>query len=71
MVMGSQNPESPFPRKLPDGRVVVDEFCTCGCKRSGHNHSIAWGHGSCATCRICPKFSFKAFVFQSKLGVVP
>lgn len=73
-MMGSQNPESPFPRKLPDGRVVVDELCQCGCLRSQHYHSIAWGHGCCRqekqVCN-CPKFAFKAFVFKSHLGFVP
>lgn len=64
--MGSCDPESPFPRKW-DGKVVVDEKCTCGCLRSQHYHSLAWGHGCCRRPRagcICPKFQFAGFVFQ-------
>lgn len=69
-MMGSHNPESPFPKKLPDGRTVIDEICTCGCRRSHHWDSLAFGQGSCRQEDVphcnCPKFTFKDFVF---LGV--
>lgn len=49
-------------RKLRDGRVVVDEWCSCDHLRSQHgdSHPLAHGHGACS----CPKFTWMAFVFQ-------
>ncbi len=59
--MKSMHPENPFPRKLPSGKVQIDERCTCGCLRSQHYDSLAFGHGSCREC-ICPKFTWSAHV---------
>lgn len=47
---------SPFPRATPKG-TVVDEWCTCGCLRSMHQDTVAFGHGSCTYCK-CDKFSW-------------
>jgi len=38
--------KKPFPHKLPDGRIIVDEKCSCGCRRSEHEDSTyEYGHG--------------------------
>jgi hypothetical protein len=45
--VSASRPANPFPRKRPDGIVVVDETCACGHRRSGHADSTARGHGRC------------------------
>jgi len=59
---------SPFPRRLPDGRVIVDEKCRCGHLRSEHNDTLLnYGHGSLPG--VCDQFSWINFVMeQSKKG---
>lgn len=57
--------ESPFPRTLADGRVIVDEMCACGQPRSRHEASAfgAFGHGHCGA-STCKRFTWVAMVFQ-------
>ncbi len=71
-------PPNPFPMSLPSGRLIVDEYCRCGHKRSEHGHTVAWGHGECkasATSRngrvhreecVCQKFTWKASIYGGK-----
>lgn len=65
---------NPFPMTLTDGRIVVNELCTCGHFRTQHGGLVH--HGMCLAgpntrgrrkltplvCR-CHKFSFAAHVF--------
>jgi hypothetical protein len=38
--------KSPFPCKMPDGRILIDEKCACGCRRSEHEDTpLEYGHG--------------------------
>lgn len=57
---------SPFPRTLPDGRICIDEKCTCGRFRSSHEDTVAYGHGPyfLGDKQVCLKFSFATYVFE-------
>jgi len=61
---------SPFPRVLNDGRICVDEKCTCGRYRSSHEDTVAYGHGPylIGDRRECPKFSFATYVFDRSIA---
>ena len=52
-----------FPRKMPNGRVVLDEVCLCGHLRSEHRDTIAYGHGSCACACMCERYPRADHVF--------
>lgn len=57
--------KNPFPVTRPtDGATIVDERCACGCLRSEHADTIAFGHGLCTECS-CPKFSWRGMVIQN------
>lgn len=50
------------------GRVVLNERCTCGKLRTEHedNHPVlAQGHGPCLLSG-CKRFTFKSFVLQRR-----
>lgn len=52
---------SPFPYTLRDGRVVIDEWCSCLHLRSEHMGQMPiFGHGPCTIgfCE-CPKYTFE------------
>jgi hypothetical protein len=51
--------ESPFPHLLRD-RLVIDELCACGRRRSEHADTLAWGHGAAEGCR---KFTWIGFIY--------
>ena len=61
--MGS--PMFPYTAR-PSGRVVVDEWCHCGCKRTNHK-----GEKFTARCRSegcgCVKFKWRASIFDDPL----
>ena len=42
---------------------IVDELCSCGCKRSQHNDTLAQGHGSCKACD-CKKFMWVKSIYK-------
>lgn len=50
----------------PSGRVVLDEWCECGCKRSEHK-----GEKHTARCRVegctCVKFKWRDFIFDDPI----
>lgn len=58
-------PESPFPKKLDDGRVVVGEICHCDHSIHAHTNSLlAYGHGKCVINGCpCSKFTSKERVY--------
>lgn len=63
--MDPSNFPIPFPRATKDGRIIVDEMCDCGRRRSQHNGiGPAWGHGACRASG-CAKFTWVEHVFGS------
>ncbi len=42
-------------------KIILDELCTCGHKRSEHNDTFTEGHGSCKKCK-CVKFTWSKFI---------
>ena len=54
---------NPFPRKMPDGRVVLDEKFCCGAARTEHGPGRfgAFGHGACERTG-CPQFTWAEMV---------
>ena len=52
-------------RRMPDGRLILDERCTCGHLRSEHE-SPACGVRASSNHLPCPcrRFTWKAFVFS-------
>ncbi len=62
---------NPFPRTVPNGRVITDEKCVCGGLRSEHETLITWGHGPGKAnadkplTRDCPRFRWASFVFKN------
>lgn len=59
--MSGEHATSPFPRTDGKGREIVDEWCECGCLRSQHCDTFAFGHGHghCLECK-CAKFSWSS-----------
>lgn len=71
------HPTSPFPFRINrlDGTAVnvVDERCVCGCFRSGHRDTDAFGHGACTGTQhdprgddgpcLCEQFTWSSWVF--------
>jgi len=44
---------------LANGKVIIDEWCVCGHKRSEHENTLfVKGHGPCMKCH-CIKFTWK------------
>jgi hypothetical protein len=46
---------------LPDGNLVIDEWCKCKHKRSAHNDNVEKGHGPCRLCD-CGRFVWEDFL---------
>mgnify|MGYP001564770319 CR=1 FL=1 len=49
-----------FEGKTSNGKLIVDEFCSCGHYRSHHNDNLgglAVGHGNCTECG-CKQFTW-------------
>lgn len=55
---------NPFPRTTPKGRVVLDEMCSCGAKRTEHGPGPmgGFGHGPCGRTG-CRQFTWVAMVY--------
>jgi hypothetical protein len=53
---------NPFPFSLRSGRVVVDEECACGHRRTEHGPTLAFGHGTCRRCP-CVLFTWMRWVY--------
>ncbi len=51
----------------PNGKIIADERCSCGLRRS--NHSGSQGHGSAVGCIsvrkrvVCPQFTWAGFIY--------
>ena len=56
---------SPFPVIIPKG-VIIDEMCGCGARRSEHEDTFGYGHGTCKRTE-CPKFSWASFVVSENV----
>ncbi len=54
---------NPFPHVLPNGKVVLDEICKCGAKRTEHGPRFVYGHGECARTG-CAQFTWKATIIE-------
>lgn len=69
--MPSDPKNSPFPHKLCDGKVWIDELCRCGANRSEHEDGYggAYGHGHCVRTN-CDRFRFKRFVYGKARRVI-
>jgi hypothetical protein len=61
--------ENPFPKLCPSGNIIVNERCFCGCVRSDHLDTVAYGHGACTNCGGCQKYTFKSFVIVERAAV--
>lgn len=58
--------QSPFPRRMTNGKVNVDEVCQCGHKRSKHHDSLAYGHGNCSASGCdCDRYRWGKMLFKS------
>lgn len=55
----THNLPSPFPAKLSDGRVLLDEICTCGSFRTEHQDTpLEFGHGPGPIPEHCSRFTW-------------
>lgn len=54
---------NPFPCRMQNGSVVLNEECHCGHLRTEHETVIAFGHGACSkrTCG-CQRFTWKRMI---------
>jgi hypothetical protein len=60
------NPTKPFPHRLPNGSIILDEECSCGHRRTAHASTVAFGHGHCFVTKCeCIKFSWTAHVMMA------
>lgn len=65
-----------FPHVLKDGKVIVDEMCTCGHLITNHGHEqielpdqtiLVEGHGGCLCCN-CQQYTWESWVIEEKKG---
>lgn len=64
------------PFRTRDGRVIIDQLCSCGHRQSEHSRQRIelsddvvdiHGHGQCAVCGCrCERFNFRDFIFRKE-----